>query len=77
MAIQKIDAGSSQHMIRQLWIGDTAEELQSEGDKQIAYYPPCGYGTRVTASQSCDNVPGVKHYAGKFFCNFSRGTSCD
>lgn len=77
MAIQTIDTGSSRHMIHQLWIGDSEEELQIEGEKQIARYHPAGYGTRVTAPKLCDEIAGVKHYAGKFFCNFSRGTSCD
>ena len=77
MAIQKIDNGSSKHMIHQLWIGDTAEELNTEAEKQMNYYLPAGYGTHATAPQKCEDVAGVKRYAGKFFCNFSRGTSCD
>lgn len=77
MAIYKINAGSSEHVIRELWIGDSAEELQTEGDKMISRYHPEGYGTRVTASQPCESMLQVRHYAGKFFCNFSRDTSCD
>jgi hypothetical protein len=77
MTIQIIDNGSSPAIIRQLWIADTAEELQKKSEEMISRYHPCGYGTKVSTPALCETVPGVKRYAGKFFCNFSRYTSCD
>lgn len=77
MAIQIIDSGSSNAIIRQLWISADPTELEQRGKEMISRYHPCGYGTRVTAVLPCDSLPQVKQYAGKFFCNFSRYTSCD
>ena len=77
MAIQVIDSGSSPAIIRQLWIGDTAGELIVRSNEMIHRYHPNGYGTRTTVPAPCESVPGVKQYAGKFFVNFSRYTSCD
>ena len=77
MAIQVIDSGSSPAIIRQLWIGDTVEELKERTAEQLRYWPPQGYGTSATTPKPAESVPGVKNYAGKFFVNFSRYTSCD
>ena len=77
MAIQKIDTGSTNHMIHQLWICPDKEELQKEIESYTARYHPCGYGTRFTQILPCESIPHVKSYAGQFFTNMSRGTSCD
>ena len=77
MAIEIIDSGSSNAIIRELWIADTAAELEQRGKEMISRYHPCGYGTQVSAPQTCESVPGVQRYAGKYFVNFSRYTSCD
>ena len=77
MSIQKIDAGSSQHTVRQLWIGTDREELQAAMESYCNQYPPAGYGTYFREIKECDSVAGVKNYSGQFFTNMSRGTSCD
>lgn len=77
MTIEKIDAGSSNAIIRQLWLGDSIEELDTAANKFINQYPIPGYGTMVSKPQPCATLPQVKHYAGKFFCSVSRYTSCD
>jgi uncharacterized phage protein gp47/JayE len=77
MAIQIINNGSSNVIVRQLWIGDTAEELRERTTEQLRYWPPQGYGTSISVPKSCESVPGVERYKGKFFVNFSRYTSCD
>lgn len=77
MAIQVIDSGSSPAIIRQLWIGDTVEELKERSTDMLRRYHPCGYGTSVTAPKPADSIQGVNRYKGKFFVNFSRYTSCD
>lgn len=70
--ITRVDQGSSQHMVRQLWIADTKEQLEVEGAYQKIRYHPGGYGTRTS-----EIIPGTGEYEGKFTCTFSRGTSAD
>lgn len=77
MSIEIIDSGSSNAIIRQLWISDNPFELEQRGKDMLSRYHPCGYGTMITEIKPCESVPQVKQYAGKYFCNFSRYTSCD
>jgi hypothetical protein len=77
MAIQRINTGSSRAMIRELWIGDSIEELNAKMNETLSRYHPAGYGTHFSEVKPCDDVPGVRNYKGKFFTNLSRGTSCD
>lgn len=65
----KTDAGSSDHIIRQLWESDSLESLKKEEANQYSRYHPAGYGTQVREFKVLEN--------GNHQCYFSRGTSCD
>jgi hypothetical protein len=77
MTLQKIDAGSSQNMLRQLWICADKTELTQATEAYTKQYHPAGYGTRFTEIKECDSVAGVQRYSGQYFTNMSRGKSCD
>lgn len=71
--VAKHDLGSSEHMVRQMWVADSEQALKDEFHTQQRRWPTPGYGTMMYSVVHSRSGP----HTGQWTAVFSRGKSCD
>lgn len=71
--VTKIDAGTCENNVRQLWVAQTEKDLMDEFKLIQKRFPTPGYGTMMHTVRFQEHGPHQDKWTAIFF----RGTSCD